>query len=229
MFAPLALASLAVITYLRQNLVISSSLFSLPRLLPPRVCTRSLWDTYTGGVADAAAGAFNPLPGAQTAAAPLHLPTQAAAATDAQPQEMSFGSRSRDFFAYIVWLLNGLPGQLAALSIFLAFVSKTRIPVSTCYSLGAFTTVQVVYCAFTACSLPAVLHAVLFPAFLMVVYKLGTVLSADETSPSSSNSSSRHASVSSRGSADARNQRQPPTATTTTVHPREVFLADYGY
>lgn len=111
MYAPLALASLALLTYLRQNLIISSRLRggSTLRLLPPRatgVVAAQLTHDKTG------AGA-----GASMAASPNGRAAHAG-------WKLTFVS-----------VLNGLPGQLLVFVLYLALVSHRRLPVWTCFTL----------------------------------------------------------------------------------------------
>jgi len=105
MFASLSLASLAVISHMRQNLLVSSKLFSLPRLLPPIAAFRG----------DPAAIAHY-----------VH------ASPDAQPAPMARVTRQFPVVAFVVWLLNGFPGQLALLTAYLWFVSKKQMVLTEC-------------------------------------------------------------------------------------------------
>lgn len=116
MYAPLALASLALLTYLRQNLIISSRLRggSTLRLLPPRATGVVAAQMMQGkaGAAVAASGA-----GAAIAASPNGRAAHAG-------WKLTFVS-----------VLNGLPGQLLVFVLYLALVSHRRLPVSTCFTL----------------------------------------------------------------------------------------------
>jgi hypothetical protein len=105
MYAPLALASLALITYLRQNLVIARHLVGPPNVLPPRGRGVLAAEAQAAG-AGAAKGAGRGSNGA---------------VRNGSSWQMS-----------LLWLLNGLPGQALIFTVYLALVSHRRLDMLAC-------------------------------------------------------------------------------------------------
>ena len=104
LFAPLALAALAVLTYLRQNLIVSHRLLSPPRAFPPNL---------TGG---AARDYFTHLYSAPDVPdAPL---------TDLRPLHRRL--------AMFAWLYNGFLGQGAIVAAYLAFIATPNMRFLEC-------------------------------------------------------------------------------------------------
>lgn len=138
LFGPLALASLATVAILRQNIVVSHKLFSIPRFKLGALFSRSEplpWQ-YDGRHA---MDAHNRV-GKAAAGTPMPPPTS----------KTTLMERVAASLPHIVWLMNTLPVQLLVLSMYLAAVS-----------IRDFTTVESVRAVASALAGPTVIMLVL--------------------------------------------------------------------